>query len=51
MAEHDFDVLILGSGAAAAQGDSGPPEARSSIVVHAVHSSLHPRAFWTAKRF
>ena len=39
---------ICGLGVATAQGAGG--ESRSAIVVHAVHSSPHPRAFWTAKR-
>jgi V8-like Glu-specific endopeptidase len=39
---------ILGLGITTAQGAGG--ESRPAIVVHAVHSSPHPRAFWTAKR-
>jgi hypothetical protein len=41
-------LAICGLGVATAQGAGG--EGRSSIVVHAVRSSPHPRAFWTAKR-
>ena len=41
-------LAICGLGVATAQGAGG--ESRSSIVVHAVHSRPHLRAFWTPER-